>query len=101
MVPSISTIRSAEDVVGGDPVLEAVRAAGVHGDVAADGAGELARRIGGIEEAAMGDSIGDVDVGDAGLNPRAAVFIVDVEDAIEAGEAEHDRIGRRQGPAGQ
>ena len=31
-----------EQVVGGDAVFQAVRAAGVHGDVAGDGAGELA-----------------------------------------------------------
>ena len=36
----------AEDVVGGDAVAEGVRAAGVFGDVAADGAGALAGGIG-------------------------------------------------------
>src|SRR3954463_13034184 len=43
--------RDAEQVVGGDTVLQAMRAAGVHGDVAGDRAGQLARRVGGIEEA--------------------------------------------------
>ena len=37
----------AEDVIDGDAVLERVRPAGVGGHVAADGAGALARRVGG------------------------------------------------------
>ena len=41
----------AEQVVGGDAVFQAVRAAGVHGDVAGERAGELARGVGRIEEA--------------------------------------------------
>ena len=44
----------AEDVVDGDAVLERVRAAGVGGHVAADGAGALARRIGGVVVAGAG-----------------------------------------------
>src|SRR6266478_3979292 len=42
----------AEDVVGGHPVLEGVGPARVGGDVAADGAGLLARRIRGVIEPA-------------------------------------------------
>ena len=41
-----------EQVVGGDPVFQAMRPAGIHGDVARDRAGELARRVGGVEETA-------------------------------------------------
>ena len=40
-----------EHVVGGEPVLEAVHAAGVLGDVAADRADRLARGIGRVEQA--------------------------------------------------
>ena len=40
-----------EDVVHGEPVLEAVGAARVLGDVAADRADLLARRVGGVVEA--------------------------------------------------
>ena len=40
-----------EDVVDGEAVLQAVRAAGVLGDVAADRADLLARRVGRVEEA--------------------------------------------------
>ena len=41
----------AKQVVCGDAVFQAVRAAGVHADVAADHAGELARGVRRVEEA--------------------------------------------------
>ena len=41
----------AEQVVDGDAVFQAMRAAGIHRDIAADGAGELRGRIGRVEEA--------------------------------------------------
>ena len=41
----------AEHVVGGEAVFQAMHAAGILGDVAADGAGDLARRIGRVVEA--------------------------------------------------
>ena len=41
----------AEDIVGRKPVFEAVHAAGILGDIAADRAGDLARRVGRIVEA--------------------------------------------------
>ena len=40
----------AEHVIGGDAVFQAMRAAGIGGDIAADGAGDLARRIGRVEK---------------------------------------------------
>ena len=56
-----------EDVGGGEAVLEAVGAAGVLRDVAADGADGLRAGIGRVEEAVRGDGGGDVGVDDAGL----------------------------------
>ena len=47
----------AEHVVDGEAVLEAVRAAGVLGDVAADRADLLARRIGRVVEAVRRDGL--------------------------------------------
>ena len=41
----------AEQVVRRNAVFQAMRAAGIHGDIAADHAGELAGRIGRVEEA--------------------------------------------------
>ena len=49
-VPSASTTSSGQHVVGGEPVLEAVRAAGVLRDVAADRAHLLAGRVGRVVE---------------------------------------------------
>ena len=43
----------AQHVVGGEPVFEAMHAARILGDVAADRAGDLARRIGRVVEACM------------------------------------------------
>ena len=93
--------RDAEEVVGGDAVFQAMRAAGVHGDVAGDGAGELARRIGRVEEARMRDRLGDGEVGDAGLHARGAVVEIDVEDAVHLGDAEDDGVLLREGAAGE
>ena len=85
----------AEHVVGGDAVLQAMGAAGVHGDVAGDGAGELARRIGRVEEALVRDRLADAEVGDAGLDAGGAVLEVDLEHAVHLGDAEDDRVLRR------
>ena len=85
-----------EDVVGGEPVFQAVHPARVLGDVAADGAGDLARRIGRVVEPARRDRIGDGKVGHAGLRDDAAVGVVDVEDAVELAEAQDDAVSERQ-----
>ena len=58
----------AEDVIDGDAVLERVRAAGIGGDVAADGAGPLARRIGGEVVAVRLEVVGEPEVDDARLD---------------------------------
>ena len=50
----------AQHVVGGDPVLEAVRPARVLGDVAAHRGSLQAGRIGGVVEAVGGERRGDV-----------------------------------------
>ena len=63
----------AHEVVGGDPVFQAMRPAGIHRDVARDGAGELARRVGGVEEALVRDGARDGEVGDAGFDPGGPV----------------------------
>ena len=89
----------AEQVVGGEAVLQAVHAARVFRDVAADRAGDLRGRVGGVVEARVLDRGGDAEVGHAGLGDHAAVLEVDLEDAVELAQAEHDAIGQRQGAA--
>ena len=86
----------AQHVVGGDAVFQAVHAAGILGHVAADGAGDLARGIGGIIEAFVLHGVGYREVGDAGLRHHAAVGEIDVEDAVELAEAEQDAVGERE-----
>ncbi len=66
----------AQDVVGGDPILEAVRAARVHADVAGKRAGELAGRIGRVEEALLLHRFADAEIGDADLDGCAVRFMV-------------------------
>ncbi len=90
-----------QDVVGRDAVFEAMRAAGVHGDVAADGAGELARRIGRIEEARVSHRVRNGEVGDARLHGRRAVVKIDVENPVHARQADHNRVTSGQRAARQ
>ena len=90
-----------ENVVDGEPVLEAVGAARVLGDVAADRADLLARRVGRVVEALGGDRLRDVEVRHARLDDDAAALEVDLEDAVQPGERDHDAVGDRQRPAGE
>ena len=71
-----------EDVVRRHPVLQAVRPARVHGDVAADGTGDLAGGVGRVEQAKVVHGRGDVTVGDASLHPGGLVLSVDLEDLV-------------------
>ncbi len=91
----------AEQVVGGDAVFQAMRAARVHADIAADHAGELARRVGRVEELLSPHRLGDAGIGDAGLHHGEAVGVVDLEDAVHPHHADHHGIGERQRAAGQ
>ncbi len=76
-------------------------AAGIGGDVAAHGAGDLARRVGRIEEAVGRRRLGDADIGDAGLDAGDAVGGVDLEHLGHAREAEHERVLERERAAAQ
>ena len=91
----------AEQVVGGQAVFQAVHAAGILRDVAADRAGDLRAGIGRVVEALVLDRLGDAEVGDAGLHPGAAVGVVDLEHPVELGHAEQDRVADRHRAARQ
>ena len=67
----------APHVVHGEPVLEAVHAAGVLGDVAADRARDLRRRIRRVVEAVRRRRFGDREVAHAGLHDGGARERVD------------------------
>ena len=58
----------AQHVVGGHAVFQTVRAAGVEGDVAADGADQLAGRVGRIVETVRGHGAGDIQIDHARFN---------------------------------
>ena len=91
----------AEHVMHGEAVLQAVRAAGVLGDVAADRADLLARRIGRVVVAERRDLPGDLEVGDARLDRHALVRDVDVEHAVQPRQRDDEAARDRQRAAGQ
>ena len=82
----------AEEIVGGDAVFEAMGAARVHRDIAADRAGELGGRIGRIEEALRPDCFRDREIGHARFDPRIAVGEVDLENAAHLGQRDDDGV---------
>ena len=92
---------AAEHVVGGHAVFQAVHAAGILRDVAADGAGDLRGGIGRVVEAFVRDGLADREVRDARLDHRDAVFKIDLADAVEFAHAEQHAVGKRQCAAGE
>ena len=90
-----------EQVVHGQAVLQAVHAAGVFGDVAADGAGDLRRGVGGVIQVEGRGGLGDRQVAYAGLNAGEAAFAVDLENLVEARHHQQDALFQRQRAAGQ
>ena len=95
--PSSTTVSVGEHdldpghVVRREPVLEAVRAARVLRDVAADRAHDLARRVGRIEVRRR-DSVGDREVRHARLGHDARVRQVDLEDPPQPREPDQDAV---------
>ena len=85
----------AEHVVDGHAVLERVRTAGIGGHVAADGAGALARRVGGEVEAGAGQGLSEPQVGHARLDHGHPVAQVDLEDSIHPGQHDHHAAADR------
>ena len=73
--------------------------AGIFRDIAADRTGNLARRIGRVIKALVGNGLGDGEIGHARLHHCATVIVIHVEDAVEARHAQHDAISQRQRPA--
>ena len=105
--PSDTTVPSGEHgpqpqhVVERHAVPEAVRSAGIEGDVAANRADRLARRIGRVVEPEARRGRGDVEIDDARLHDGHPIDRVHLEDAIEAVEGDDDAVGEGHGAAGQ
>ena len=74
-----------DDVVHREAVFEAVHAAGVFGHVAADGAGDLTRRIGRVIQAVGGGGLRNGEVAHTGLHHGGLGQWVDVKDLVELG----------------
>jgi probable HAF family extracellular repeat protein len=91
----------AEHVVGGHTIFERVGAAGVLGDVPADGAGGLARRIRGVVEPVRAGRVGHPLVHHTRLGHQPSVADVDRLDLRQATGAHHDRRLDRERPARQ
>ena len=89
-----------EHVVDGEAVLQAVRAAGVLGDVAADRAHLLARRIRRVEVPVGGHRLRHLEVRHAGLDDDPLGVEIDLEHAVHPRERDHDPLGDRQRAAG-
>src|SRR5262249_1039423 len=91
----------SQHVIGGDAVGQRMRTAGVLRDIAADGAGALARRIRRVEVALRLDCQRDIQVDDAWLHDGALVREVDFENPVHAREADGDTAGAGNRAAAQ
>src|SRR6516225_11682535 len=91
----------AKHMIGGDAVGQRVRAAGVLGHVASDGAGALAGRIGRIEIAGVLNGQGQVQVDHTRLDHGSLIAEIDLEDAVHARERHGDAAFSWDGTAGK
>ena len=90
-----------EDVVHGQAILQAVKAARVLRHVAADAACDLRGRVRGVVQPERRHVLGNCEVAYSGLHPRHAVDGVHLENPVELREAQQHPVGQRQRAAGQ
>ncbi len=90
-----------EDVRGGHAGGEAVGTAGVGGDVPADRARGLRRRIRRVVQTGWRDGAAEVEVQHARLDPRDPVVGVDGHDPVQVGGDDDDGPPDRGGAAGE
>ena len=91
----------AQNVVAGHAVLEAVSAARVESDVAADRADRLRRGIGSVVETVRRRGLGHLEIDDAGLDRGHPPHRVDGENPVEPVEADDQTAFDRQRAPGQ
>src|SRR4029079_16930868 len=84
---------SLEYVVHGKAVFQAVGTAGVLGNVPADRADLLTRRVRRIVIAERRHLSRDLEIGHTGFDGDTLVWNVDVDDAIQSGETDDDPAG--------
>jgi hypothetical protein len=89
----------AHQVVGGHAVSEAMRAARIHRDIAADGTGKLRRGIGRVEETLRLHRAGDGKIGAPGLHADEAVVEIGFQHRGHSRHTKDHAVGRGQRPA--
>src|SRR3984885_8248697 len=82
----------SEHMRRGESVLEAMRAAGIFGNIAADAAHRLRRRIGRVEIFLRQNAAGDIEIYYAWFDDDARIRNIDFENAIHSRQADHDSI---------
>lgn len=90
-----------QQVVHGQAVLQAMHAAGVLRDVAADGAGDLRGRVRCVVQTMRGSGLGDRQVAHARLDPGETTQRIDLEDPPETRHHQQHAVLQRQRAAGQ
>jgi len=91
----------AKDMRRGETVFEAMRAAGIFGDIATDSAHRLRRGVRRIEEFIVLNARGDIEIEDARLRRHACVGKIHFEDAVHANQADDDAVLDRRRSAAQ
>ncbi len=86
----------AQHVVHGQSVLQAMHAAGILGDVAADGAGNLTARVGRVIQAERRGGLADRQVAHAALDDGRAGQRIHRQDFIESRERDRDSEAVRE-----
>jgi hypothetical protein len=88
--------RHAEEVVRRHPVFQAMGPARIHRDVARDGAGELGRRVGGVEEILLFHGARHAQVRAPRLHADEAVVVIHLEHPVQPRDADDHAVRRRQ-----
>src|SRR3984885_11446270 len=91
----------SEHMRRGESVLEAMRAAGIFGNIAADAAHRLRRRVGRVEIFLWQNAAGDIEIYYAWFDDDARIGDVDFENAIHPRQADHDSIFDRERTAAE
>ena len=99
--PSSSDDFDAEYMIGGDPVGERMRPAGIIRDIAADGAGGLAARVRRIKKPSLATALVTSSIDHAGFDDGDTVLQIDFQDSIQSRKREDDAALGGNGAAGK
>ena len=88
-------------MIGRDAIGESVRAAGIFGNVAANGAGLLARGIRSKIETIRPGGECEIEIDDTRLDDRALIFGIEFKNAVHARENNHDTACSGERAAGK